>query len=141
MNEVTRSVSRAIASSGTTMRTFNSFVKIQREHEAETLALKIRSVRRERRASVIEARPIEQAQPRPKISRRNSINGVVDAAVPVDPNFIALLQQPAIRNGQFLNELFESFFLCFISSFHFMSDISFRRRSTRRSPSGNPVSK
>lgn len=75
---------------------------------AETLALEIRSVRRARRVTEMFQPPIEQqAQPRPIIRRRNSIaNEAVNVAVPVDPNFIALIQELVIRDGQCLNAYF-----------------------------------
>lgn len=95
MKKVTRSISRAIASSGTSMQTFRSFVRITRHRKTETLALRIRQVLRERRASEMN----EQQVQLPIMRRRNSVNGPV-AGVPVDQNFVTHLQQLVARNDE-----------------------------------------
>lgn len=83
------------------MRTFRSFVRIPRMRDVETMALKIREVRRDRRVSEMVKRLIDQnVQPQPVMRRRNSVNGPVDA-IPVDQNFIAHLRQLGDRNRMF----------------------------------------
>lgn len=95
MKQVTRSISRAIASPGTSMQTFHSFVRITRHRKTETLALRVRQVLRERRASEMN----EQQVQLPIMRRRNSVNGPV-AGVPVDQNFVAHLQELVARNDE-----------------------------------------
>lgn len=95
---MTRSISRAIASSGTSMKTFNSFVKINCKRRIETLALKIRSVRRARHVSEMDQQSVER-RTQPIMRRRNSIAiEAVNGTIAVDPDFIALLQHLVVRN-------------------------------------------
>lgn len=104
MKQVTRSICRAIALSGTSMRTFRSFIRIQRKRDIEILALGVREVRRERRVSEMIERAIEPpVQARPLIRHRNSVNGPV-GAVPVDQDFVAHLRQTATRDAIALNK-------------------------------------
>lgn len=85
-----------MASSGTSFKTFNSYIRIIRNREIETLALRVRSVMRERRNSENIQMPVE-APAQPIVRRRNSIaNAIADVAL--DPDFVALIEQ-AVRNG------------------------------------------
>lgn len=83
-------------SSGTSFKTFNSYIQIIRVRDIETLAIRVRSVIRERRVSEYIQMPV-QAPAQPIVRRRNSIANAI-ADVVLDSDFAALIQQ-AVRNG------------------------------------------